>query len=37
MRKVDSEKERLDSLAKHVTSIEKVMYECDKATTVSPA
>jgi hypothetical protein len=36
MRKVDSEKERLDNLCKHVKQVEEVMYECDKATTVCP-
>ena len=36
MRKVDSEKERLDKLCQHVKQVEEVMYECDKATTVCP-
>jgi hypothetical protein len=36
MRKVDSEKERLDKLCQHVKQVEEVMYECDKATSVCP-
>ena len=36
MRKVESEKERLDKLCQHVKQVEEVMYECDKATTVCP-
>jgi hypothetical protein len=36
MRKVDSEKERLDKLCQHVKQVEDTMYECDKATTVCP-
>jgi hypothetical protein len=37
MRKVDSEKEQLDKLCQHVKQVKDMMYECDKATTVSPA
>jgi hypothetical protein len=36
MRKVDSEKERLDNLCRQVKQVEDTMYECDKATTVCP-
>ena len=36
MRKVDSEKERLDKLCQHMKQVEDTMYECDKATTVCP-
>ena len=37
MRKVDSEKECLDNLSKHVKSVEDTMFKCNQATTVSPA